>query len=185
MYGLVNSSLKDFVTLHHGEAMWHKVRARAAVQESEFVTMQTYPDEVSYALVAAAQAELGVELDAFLHGLGEHWVEFAASRGHGAMLSSAGRGLVELLQNLDAMHARIALTFPELRPPSFRVRGLTSHSLELHYYSHRPGLLPFVEGLLSGLAKRFAVAIEVRVLERREHDADHDVLQVRWEGSQP
>lgn len=183
MYGLVNNAIQSFVTEQHGTAVWNQVRARASVRETEFVSMQTYPDDLTYALVGAAHVELGVEVDAFLESLGEYWITYAAEKGHGGMLDRAGRTFVEVLQNLDAMHARIALTFPELKTPSFRVRSATEHSLDLHYYSPRQGLLPFVRGLLFGLAKRFATQIELEVLHSREAGHDHDVLVVRMMGT--
>ncbi len=64
----------------------------------------------------------------------------------------------------DAMHARVGLTFEELRPPSFRVRREDGR-LFVHYHSTRQGLGPMVVGLLEGLILRFGGTAEVRVLD--------------------
>jgi hypothetical protein len=94
-------------------------------------------------------------------------------------MKTAGRTLPEFLANLDQMHTRVQLSFPNLRPPSFTVRNATSDSLELHYYSERAGLAPLVVGLLKGLGERFGLVLEIAV-RRIEGDRPHDVFDVRW-----
>ena len=74
----------------------------------------------------------------------------------------------------------MSLIFPDLKPPLFRVSDLTERSLHLHYYSHRPGLSPFVVGLVRGLAARFATEVTIESVARREEGADHDEFLVAW-----
>ncbi|MBM4246564.1 MAG: heme NO-binding protein [Deltaproteobacteria bacterium] len=179
MYGLVNSALQEFVVARHGEGVWQRIRERAGVRAEPFVTMKTYPDSLTYDLVGAACTELGLDGEVFLAELGVFWIQYASDRGYGSLMNLAGNSLFEFLQNLDAMHARVALSYPELKPPSFRCTEVTPDSATLHYYSHRPGLLPFVRGLLSGLADRFSVRIEVTTTPRGADGADHDQLHIR------
>ena len=70
----------------------------------------------------------------------------------------------EDLDNLDAMHARIGGTMPELVPPSFSREEQEDGSSLLHYYSKREGLAPMVVGLVKGLAKRFGTEVEIECL---------------------
>ena len=87
-------------------------------------------------------------------------------------LAEAGR----FLGNLDNMHARVELSFPALRPPSFRLER-TDDGLMLHYMSDREGLAPMVIGLLRGLGTHFNEEIEVaQVKDRAEHG--HDVFHL-------
>ena len=114
MYGLVNNALRGMVLERHGDETWERIRQKSASEcPSEFVTMATYEDKVTYDLVGAACAELGVESATFLHELGEYWIPYATKTSHGALLERGGRSLTECVQHLDSMHARIALSYPQ------------------------------------------------------------------------
>lgn len=180
MYGLVNNALQNMVSDEHGQDVWQRIVARVPDCPAEFVSMETYSDEVTYGLVGATCEELGVEAGSFLHELGEYWIPYASRAGYSAFLERGGRSLPEFLQGLDAMHSRLALTYSKLKPPSFRVSDIEDTSLRLHYYSDRPGLQTFVVGLLHGLAKRFGTTVEVELLEGREMHSDHDTFLVRY-----
>ena len=142
MYGLINKAIHDLVTSRFGEATWAEICRKAGVTDPGFVTMVKYPDDVSYRLVGAASEILKTPPEQILEAFGEHWTVYSAAVGFGHLLDFAGSNLVDFLRNLDTMHTRVALTFPELQPPSFKVTDVTDSSLRLHYYSQRPGLAP-------------------------------------------
>ena len=96
-------------------------------------------------------------------------------------MRAAGKSLREFLANLPNFHTRVSMIFPKLQPPRFRVAEVTANSLQLHYLTQRPGLTPFVVGLLRGLGQMFQTPVSVRVLEAKAHGADHDVFLVGWE----
>jgi hypothetical protein len=124
--------------------------------------MEAYPDGVTYALVAAAVAHTGFAADRLLREFGRHWIAYARRAGYEDLLRLVGRDLPDFLANLDAMHARLGLTFAGMDAPSFGVRPLGTEQLEVVYTSSRPGLAPFVEGLLLGLADFFGTEVDVR-----------------------
>lgn len=180
MYGMVNRAVEEMVLIHYDDATWERIKAEAGVAEEEFMSHEAYPDEMTYSLVAAAAQCLDLPAEQILEGFGEHWVLVTAQNGYGAMMDAGGRSLPEFLRNLPGFHARVSLIFPSLKPPVFRVSDVTEHSLHLHYYSHRPGLGPFVVGLLRGLAARFATEVTIESVARREEGADHDEFLVAW-----
>lgn len=55
-------------------------------------------------------------------------------------------------------------------------RGETD--IELIYESHREGLAPMVEGLITGLAKRFKQDIEIRQTGWRTPDSPEDRFHI-------
>ena len=179
MYGLVNIAIRDLIIEKHGEEVWRKVLAKANVDDNPFLPMESFPDEMTYDLVGAASEVLGVPGPDLLNAFGQYWMTFTAEKGYGQILEFAGNDLETFLSNLDDMHARIALSLPELDPPSFDVEQMPGGKLMLHYYSDRPGLAPMVQGLLLGLGKRFGVEVSVEHLPQGE-DLDHDrfVIQV-------
>ncbi|WP_369054531.1 heme NO-binding domain-containing protein [Kineococcus terrestris] len=175
MYGLVNTAVADLARAVGGEEAWQEVCAHAQVPPVAFVGTAAYPDDVTYRLVEGASAVLGMSPEQVLAAFGRHWVRYTSQRGWGPLLQSAGGSLPEVLAGLDALHARVRLMMPELRPPSFRCVELSATTLRLDYWSERPGLAPMVVGLVEGLAELLggsASATHVRVAaDRHDHDS--------------
>jgi len=184
MYGMVNKAVEEMVVMHHGEAVWEQIKAKAGVDVEVFMSNEGYPDEVTYNLVAAASEVLHVSADRILHGFGEHWVLHTAQEGYGGLMKAAGKSLPEFLRNLPNFHSRVSMIFPKLQPPRFQCSDISDASLKLHYYSHRQGLAPFVVGLMHGLGKMFGTPLTVSLVESRANGADHDVFDVTWTPAQ-
>jgi hypothetical protein len=180
MYGLVNQALEDFVRRGYGDAAWNRVRGGAGISLDMFVSMDSYPDDITYKLVGAATEVLGLQAPQILEAFGEHWVLYTAQAGYGEMFAMFGSDLRAFLLNLNNLHSHVAMTFPDLRPPSFEVEQIDgTDSLLLHYHSERTGLAPMVVGLLKGLGKRFSQDISIRQTAHREPD-DHDVFRIDY-----
>lgn len=181
MYGLVNKAIEGLVCSQRGEASWEEVKRRAGLDLEGFIGLDAYPDEITYALVAAASAVLNVPAEELLEAFGEHWVEYTGREGYGGLLDAAGSTLPEFLLGLNNLHSRVRLLAPELRPPSFQCTDITDGSLVLHYRSEREGLAPMVVGLLRGLGRRFRTPVTVTHTRVRGRDgADHDELLVTF-----
>lgn len=153
MYGLVNTAIADLARAVGGEAAWQEICARAQVPAVAFVGMTSYPDDVTYRLVEAASEVLGLPAHDVLVAFGRHWVRYTAQQGWGPVLQAAGGSVPEVLEGLDALHARVRLMMPGLQPPSFHCERLDATTLRLRYYSDRPGLAPMVVGLVEGLGE--------------------------------
>jgi len=180
MYGMVNKVVEEMVCMHHGEPVWERIKDRAGVDVDVFMSNEGYPDELTYKLVAAASEVLKVPVEQILIGFGEHWVLHTAQEGYGGLMQAAGNSLPEFLGNLPNFHSRVSMVFPKLQPPRFQCTEVTENSLRLHYFTHRPGLAPFVIGLMQGLGKMFHTPVVVRLAEAKETGADHDVFDVSW-----
>ena len=178
MHGLVNQAIRDLAVGLGGEQMWLDIRSSAGVDVEAFVNMQAYPDDVTYRLVEAASRILGIPAADVLHAFGKHWILYTAREGYGAIFDMMGRSLPAFLGNLDAMHARLSLSMPDLRPPSFVCEQLDDERIRLEYWSERDGLAPMVLGLLDGLAEMYEVSISVERTRRRDHGDDHDEFAI-------
>lgn len=174
MYGMINKAIHDLVTSRFGEAKWNEICHKAGVTDANFINMVKYPDETTYKLVGAASEALNTPAADILEAFGEYWTVYSAEAGFGHLLDFAGNNLIDFLRNLDNMHTRVALTFPELQPPSFKVSDIGESSVRLHYYSQRPGLAPLVIGMVKGLGKRFSTPVKTRLERSRADGHDHD-----------
>lgn len=178
MYGLVNRAVCDLVCRNFDEATWLRIKRRAGVDVDVFLSMETYPDAVTVGLVSAAATEMNVTPAAVLELFGEYWIEYAARHGYRDLMQARGDSLFAFIARLDDLHSRLALTFPKLRPPSFRTTDVTDHSMRLHYSSEREGLAPFVVGLVRGLGKLFGSRVHVVHDVQRGGARDHDEFLV-------
>lgn len=180
MYGLVNRAVEELVCTQFGEATWEAIRAEAGIDIEVFVSMEQYSDDVTYKLVNAASKILGISAEMVLITFGEYWTLYTAREGYGELLKMSGNTLPDFLRNLDNMHARVGLLYPELQPPSFECTEVNDRGMVLHYRSHRQGMAPLVVGLLQGLSKMFAVNLAIDHVQKRSIDCDHDVFQLTY-----
>ena len=170
MYGLINKAIAGLVIQNFGESAWAKICNQANISTSEFVSMEQYPDSLTYDLVGAASEVLDLSPELVLQTFGRYWVEFVGKQNYGQLMDAAGDNLGDFLENLDEMHSRVMLSYPDLVPPSFKLTNRTEQSMSLHYSSTRTGLEPLVIGLLMGLADRFTIRISIE--QRAERDSD-------------
>jgi hypothetical protein len=170
----VNQAVRGLIIDQFGEATWEDVRSRAGTPES-FVAMQPYDDAVTYSLVGAAVEVLELPAEKILYAFGEYWVTDIATVSYADLMSSHGTSFLDFLKNLDHMHSRIKVTFPDYSPPSFRVKELSDDRLQLDYYSKREGLLPFVEGLMNAVARHFGCEVTITHVD----DADNPMPSKR------
>lgn len=179
MYGLVNQAVEDLAVKLGGAELWATIVETAGVERPVFVAMAPYDDAITYRLVEAASEVLGLSAAEVLEAFGEHWILYTGDQGYGPMLAAMGTTLPQFLGNLDSMHSRIALSMPELRPPSFACEELDEGRLQVRYWSERAGLAPMVTGLLKGLGNRFDLDMTVTSGPRPE-GADHDTFLVTY-----
>jgi hypothetical protein len=179
MYGMVNRALKALLCEQFGEASWQEIRAKAGVEEDDFASMKAYDDSITYELAGAASEVLDTPIEDLLRTFGNYWVKFAGESSYAIVLDQAGDTVGEILAGLDEMHTRLSLAFPELRAPSFQVVSDDGDTIMLRYESFRPALVPFVCGLIEGLATRLEVEVDVRLVEPKSEDSPSDLLSIK------
>src|SRR5262245_50169432 len=107
MYGLVNAAVEDLVRSKFGDGTWETIKKKAGVQVAGFSRMETYPDEVTYSLVAAASEVLGISPDDVMKAFGEYWVLYTGREGYGHLFDIGGSSLRDFLLSLDDLHSRV------------------------------------------------------------------------------
>ena len=180
MYGMVNRAIEEYVRAKAGDEGWLEVARSAGLSSETFVSMEPYPDKVSFDLVGATCQKLGLPASVVLEDLGVYWIEFAQQQGYANLLRLAGDNLPDILRNLDNLHARVRLNFTELQMPTFWCTDDDGSKMTVHYRSIRAGLSYFVIGLFHGLAKMLAVSISVEQTKSKSDGADHDEFLVTY-----
>uniref|UniRef100_A0A8C9DND3 guanylate cyclase n=1 Tax=Prolemur simus TaxID=1328070 RepID=A0A8C9DND3_PROSS len=136
------------------EETWEKLKASAEVQDA-FMTYTVYDDTITIKLIQEACKVLGVSMEAILKLFGEYFFKFCKMSGYDRMLRTLGGNLTEFIENLDALHSYLALSYQEMNAPSFRVERAADGKMLLHYYSDRSGLCHIVPGIIEAVAKDF------------------------------
>lgn len=180
MYGMVNLAIQGFIEDRYGEEIWQQVKQQAAPEIDVFLTMEQYPDEITMAMVDAAIDLTGDDSPEMLESIGEYWVEFTLRSGYGDLLRVIGTTLPETLANLDNMHARVGLLFPDLKPPTFWCTDVDEHSLILHYQSDRGGLERMIPGTVRALAEMLNTTASVELIASRSEGAEHNQFRVEF-----
>ncbi|XP_078734598.1 guanylate cyclase soluble subunit beta-2-like [Lampetra fluviatilis] len=169
-YGFINTCLKSLVMEKFGEETWEKLRTMAETQDT-FMTYTAYNDNITMRLVTEACTLLGVAPEVVLHLFGEYFFEFCKRSGYDRMLRTLGGNLQEFIENLDALHSYLTLSYKEMNAPSFRVEKREDGRMLLHYYSDRKGLSQIVPGIIGAVARDFFSSdITMEVVTHSEED---------------
>lgn len=181
MYGIVNQAIAEMVCTQSGDQLWLRVLKRAGISEDGFLSNTPYPDCVTYALVSAVCSETGRTSDDVLEDFGRHWLLETGRKRYGGLLEAGGHDMMQFLLNLPNFHARICMILPELQPPEFVTDAVGEQSVRLRYFSQRPGLTPFVRGLLLGLGTLYGQSAQVTLLHPRTCQDDFDEFLITWQ----
>ncbi|MEN2281462.1 heme NO-binding domain-containing protein [Algoriphagus sp. SE2] len=180
MYGLVNKSIQELITTNFGKEKWEIIKLKSGTDIDYFISTEPYDDSVTYQLAKAASDELNISVDEVLFVFGEWWILKTGTEKYGGLMKAGGNNLKEFLINLPLFHDRIMLIYPNLTPPEFMIDDIEDHSLVLHYYSKREGLVGFMKGLISGLGKMFETPVEINHIFGKENGHDHEAFKVAW-----
>ncbi|XP_061490439.1 guanylate cyclase soluble subunit beta-2-like isoform X2 [Rhineura floridana] len=170
MYGFINTCLKSLVVEKYGEEIWEKLRVQTGVQDT-FLNFEVYRDEITMQLIDKACKMLDVPPDMVLKQFGEYFFEFCKRSGYDHMLRTLGGNLYEFIENLDALHSYLSLSYQEMNAPSFRVEKNEDGSMHLHYYSDRRGLCHIVPGIIGAAALDFFnIEISMEIVNQSEEE---------------
>uniref|UniRef100_A0A8D0DJS1 guanylate cyclase n=1 Tax=Salvator merianae TaxID=96440 RepID=A0A8D0DJS1_SALMN len=152
------------------EEIWEKLRVQTGVQDT-FLTFEVYGDEITMQLIDKACKMLDVPPEMVLKQFGEYFFEFCKRSGYDHMLRTLGGNLYEFIENLDALHSYLSLSYQEMNAPSFRVEKNEDGSMHLHYYSDRRGLCHIVPGIIGAAALDFFnIEISMEIVNQLEED---------------
>uniref|UniRef100_A0A8D0GNM2 guanylate cyclase n=1 Tax=Sphenodon punctatus TaxID=8508 RepID=A0A8D0GNM2_SPHPU len=189
-YGFINTCLKSLVIEKFGEETWEKLRTQASVQDT-FLTYTVYDDTITLSLIQEACMVLDVSEEVVQKLFGEYFFTFCKMSGYDRMLRTLGGNLMEFIENLDALHSYLALSYQEMNAPSFRVERRADGAMLLHYYSDRKGLCHIVPGILEAVAKDFFDSeVTMEILNQNEEKertgkTEHVVFLVQQKFKKP
>ncbi|XP_040278365.1 guanylate cyclase soluble subunit beta-2-like [Bufo bufo] len=153
-YGFINTCLKALVVEKYGDEAWQKLKILAEVQDT-FMTYEVYDDVITLRMVKEACRMLHLSEEEVLKLFGAYFFSFCKQSGYDRMLRTLGGNLTEFIENLDALHSYLTLSYKQMNAPSFRVEKTSDGTMLLHYYSDRTGFCHIVPGIIESVAKDF------------------------------
>lgn len=177
---MVNKAIQELVITNYGTSTWEQIKEKSSFNDEFFVSMKSYPDDITYSLVVSASEVLKISQEAVLEAFGEYWILYTADEGYKEILNIYGKTLSEFLGNLNLLHEQITLVMPNLKPPKFSVENGGENAFILTYESEREGLKPMVRGLLIGLGKRFNVELNVKELASTQAEKRIGKYELIW-----
>ena len=69
MYGLIHRAIRDCIKENYGNDAWEKVYRDAGADDSHFVSLQSFPDDIAFGMVAVACDAIPISAEEFLHTL--------------------------------------------------------------------------------------------------------------------
>lgn len=183
MYGLVNKAIEQLVVNRFGMSTWSEIANKAGIKQP-FISMDAYPDHVTFDLVAAASEILDMPAATILEAFGEHWIQYTVDEGYGNIMSLYGDSVHEFLQNMNNLHAQIRLSFPDLKPPIISCEEQENGQLLVLYKSERTGLAPMLVGLVKGLGKRFSTPVTVEYVDSKVDEQGTELFLISYEQRQ-
>ena len=178
MYGIVNQAIQGLVVENYGQEKWNEILQLSGVQETQFISNESYEDEITFELVAAASETLQLRQEDVLFAFGEYWILNTGHQKYGELMKAGGKDFLEFMKNLPNFHGRIMLIYPKLCPPEFLVEVEHEKKIILHYYSARSGLTHFVFGLIHGIAAMFHQTIKMELLSSEPGATWHDTFLI-------
>jgi len=180
MYGLINKAIKSLVETKYGESKWEELKLHAGIKVDFFISIEQYPDEITYKLAASAPDVFGISADEFLEEVGQYWILYVRQQEYRALFDIAGDNFIEFMENLNNLHSRVNVIMPNIKPPSFKITNKKSNSAMLHYYSERDGLSALAIGLIKGLANYFNLDLRIKQLKHKSNGEKCDIFQLNF-----
>ncbi|KAK3102962.1 hypothetical protein FSP39_015315 [Pinctada imbricata] len=122
-------------------------------ENEDFMIFHQYTDQLTNTLIGAVCEVAGAPLATVLEIFGEYFLQYCLRHGYDKMLRTLGGDFKSFIQNLDSLHSLLAMSYKNIEAPSFRCEELEDKSLQLHYYTIRPGLYPIVLGLVKAVSR--------------------------------
>lgn len=180
MYGIVNKAIQGLITESHGEKIWDEIASELKLESKYFLSNESYPDSLTYDLIAKASEKTGISAADIMHSFGEYWVLNTGMKSYGSLMKAGGKDFGEFITNLPNFHSRVMLIYPKLNPPEFKVSEIQSNSIKLHYFSTREGLAHFVYGLIKGIAKIYETEVDVKMEEQNNKNEYKAQFNINW-----
>ena len=176
MYGIFHTALCDLVRNNFDANLWQQVVNRAGLSEDHFLRAKEYDDEISFKLFNTAAAVLDISVDQLFEKLGLQFITDSASHLINTLTMGSRPGFDHSILGMHEMVATLSRTMPGFSMGRFPAESLGDGRYRLEYASARSGMVPFVRGMIFGIANLYAKRITVETHPGVESSTEHGAV---------
>lgn len=159
MKGIIFNIAEQFISTKYGdETLENILEDCKLITTDPFVGPGTYPDSDLIEIVRIASAKVELNPEEFLKRLGHFTFGKLAER-HPYFVSNYKHPKQFLLTVDNVIHVEVKKLYNETQLPTFQYSEPSEKELVITYYSKRK-MYTLMEGLISGVADHFNIAIE-------------------------
>ena len=159
MHGLTNRAIECFVRDTYGQRTWADIARRAELSFDTFEAMLRYDDELTEALISAAERHLDKPRDVLLEDVGTYLVSHPSTEAVRRLLRFGGVTFADFLNSLEDLPGRARLAVPDLDLPQLELLDGGEGSVTLHCRSAAPGYGHVLVGVLRAMADDYGALV--------------------------
>ncbi len=178
MFGLINVAIQCFVEDTYGRPKWESVTREAGLDFREFEAMLPYPDEVTEAVLDAAEIVLRKDQATIRQDIGTYLVTHKKMETVRRMLRYGGRSFEDFLMSLDELSGRVGLSIPDLEVPQLSLQPHGDGTFCLRIDSLRPGYGDVMMGIVQGLADDYGALVLTELTHVQEHPISCEMIEI-------
>jgi heme-NO-binding protein len=159
MYGIIFTELEKFAEQNIGLEAWSNMLDKAGFRGRIFEINKVYPDEIIFSLIEQASLSTGISKTKLIKAFGEFIVPDLI-RIYRVLLNPEW-DFFDMLENAENyIHRVIRLKNPGANPAIINSHRIGPNEIEINYHSKRK-LCPLAEGIILGIAKHYAIEVEI------------------------
>ncbi|MBV0911633.1 heme NO-binding domain-containing protein [Anianabacter salinae] len=166
MHGLVNRSIQSFLTRTRGRSVWAAIAETAGLDEDGFDILEVYDDAVTWVMLDAAAARLGLPRDMLIEDVGTFIVAHPELGALRRLLRYGGPTYPDFLHALAGLPDRARLAVATLELPVIDVAEEAPSRFRLTLTGGPDGAGPFFLGILRAMADEYGVLAIVSLDQR-------------------
>ncbi len=179
MHGLINRAIERFVRDTYGRDVWMGVVRRLDLGYTEFESMLSYDEEVTWQVLDEVARTLEKDPVEVLEDIGTFLVSHPNLESLRRLLRFGGVTFLEFLHSLDDLPARARLAVPDLDLPAIELRECASEVFSLRVGSDENKVQGFghvLTGLLRAMADDYGALV---FLEHKGGRDGREIIDVR------
>lgn len=174
MHGLINTAIQSFLKVSFGDSAWSQIAHLSGVTETlgpeGFEAMQLYEDDLTYAVLDAAAAQLERPRESLLEDIGTFLISNEMMNSIRRLLRFGGVSFTDFLFSLDDLQGRSQLAVPELLLPELMLEERAQGTFSLSCIGGPDGFGHVMIGILRAIADDYGALV---VLDYADQDGKH------------
>lgn len=163
MHGLINTAIQSFLKVSFGDSAWSQIAQQSGLSATlgpdGFEAMQLYEDELTYAVLDAAAAQLARPRESLLEDIGTFLISNEMMNPIRRLLRFGGVSFTDFLYSLDDLQGRSQLAVPELLLPELVLEEREQGKFSLFCIGGPDGFGHVMVGVLRAIADDYGALV--------------------------